>query len=424
MLANCQTLEAPSQELRQSCKRVEDRDVFVCEPSQRKSKFLQVAWETQRHHVNGLGTIPVARTPISPEPPSPQSPKGMRWQPARLSQSSMCSRVSRSKLTLLCSKSCEEQRPKDATNSCGSHMTTLWISSSSVFVWWTRAFDEYVPGHRLSRKSFARRSLFAFLLRLRTAKRFLLNGRLSWTPPSSCILQQFRCPRGWNCVRRKEISDVLAKELAAVAAVRELVLVWEARSRPGCQGPQRKYEGYLSTTLRKLKVSGSGNSKVIREMIRKEMKWMEKSKRSEATLTAHVKHEDDYGMDEDPNLSHSVRMSKQGKQSKNNDTKSKKERLRKTKDFQCMMAHALAWTTLTDCPNVSGHSTHCWAFRSALRVTNSNVVAVPVYEIFWPVHEFLVEIHTAEMVLWSVVFTHPVGCRRPTSAVNDPTATK
>ena len=40
----------------------------------------------------------------------------------------------------------------------------------------------------------------------------------------------------------------------------------------GCQGPQRKCAGYLSTTLRKLKVSGSRNSRVIREMKRKEMK--------------------------------------------------------------------------------------------------------------------------------------------------------
>ena len=48
--------------------------------------------------------------------------------------------------------------------------------------------------------------------------------------------------------------------------------VWEARSRPGCQGPQRKYARYLSTTSWKLKVSGSRNSRVIREMMRKEMK--------------------------------------------------------------------------------------------------------------------------------------------------------
>ena len=47
---------------------------------------------------------------------------------------------------------------------------------------------------------------------------------------------------------------------------------------------------------------------------------MEKSKRSEATLTTHMKHEDDYGMNEDSNLSQSVRMSKQGKQSRDDDT--------------------------------------------------------------------------------------------------------
>ena len=47
---------------------------------------------------------------------------------------------------------------------------------------------------------------------------------------------------------------------------------------------------------------------------------MEKSKRSEATLTAHMKHEDDCGMNEDSNLSHSVRASKQGRQSRDDDT--------------------------------------------------------------------------------------------------------
>ena len=46
-----------------------------------------------------------------------------------------------------------------------------------------------------------------------------------------------------------------------------------------------------------------------------------------------------------------------------------------------MMTHALASTTLTSFPSVSGHFTHCWDFRSALRVTNSIVVAVPIYSI-------------------------------------------
>ena len=88
------------------------------------------------------------------------------------------------------------------------------------------------------------------------------------------------------------------------------------------------------------------------------------------------------------------------------------------------MSRALASTTLTDFPSVLGHFTNCWAFRSALRVTNSIVVTVPDLFTFWPVREFLAEFHTAKLVLWSVVFTHTVGCSRPPSAVNDPTATK
>ena len=68
----------------------------------------------------------------------------------------------------------------------------------------------------------------------------------------------------------------------------------------------------------------------------------------------------------------SVRTSKQGNsQGTMTVTDNKEERLQKTKDLQCMMPHALASTTLTDFPSVSGHFTHCWAFRSALRVTNS-----------------------------------------------------
>ena len=48
-----------------------------------------------------------------------------------------------------------------------------------------------------------------------------------------------------------------------------------------------------------------------------------------------------------------------------------------------MKTHALASTTLTltGFPSVSGHFTRCWDFRFALRVTNSVVVAVPIYSI-------------------------------------------
>ena len=110
---------------------------------------------------------------------------------------------------------------------------------------------------------------------------------------------------------------------------------------------------------------------------------MEKSKRSEATLTARMNHKNDHGMNGDSKLEpNSVRTSKQGNsQGTMTLTDNQEERLQKTKDLQCIMPHALASTTLTDFPSVSGHFTHCWAFRSVLRVTNSIVVTVLIYSI-------------------------------------------
>ena len=57
-----------------------------------------------------------------------------------------------------------------------------------------------------------------------------------------------------------QISTVLVDEQA------QNRLLWEARSRPGCQVPQRKCAGYLSTTSWKLKLSGRRKNRVIREM--------------------------------------------------------------------------------------------------------------------------------------------------------------
>ena len=58
------------------------------------------------------------------------------------------------------------------------------------------------------------------------------------------------------------------------------LLLWEARSRPGCQGPQRKYAGFLSTTSWKMKLTGRRKDKVIREKTVRKKRWMELSKRS------------------------------------------------------------------------------------------------------------------------------------------------
>ena len=67
-----------------------------------------------------------------------------------------------------------------------------------------------------------------------------------------------------------------------------------------------------------MKVSGSRNVKVIREMLRKEMKWREKSKRSEATLTVRMKHEDEK-WDE-----RRLKLEPKRRQSQDNDTDNKK----------------------------------------------------------------------------------------------------
>ena len=60
---------------------------------------------------------------------------------------------------------------------------------------------------------------------------------------------------------------------------------------------------------------------------------MEKSKRSEATLTVRMKHEDDYGMNEDSNLSHSVRASNKEDSQRTTTLTDKKERPRKGRIF-------------------------------------------------------------------------------------------
>ena len=73
-----------------------------------------------------------------------------------------------------------------------------------------------------------------------------------------------------------------------------------------------------------------------------------------------------------------VHLNKEDSQGTMTLTDNGEERPRKTKDLQCMMAHALASTTLTDFRSVSRHFTHCWDFRSALGVNNSIVVAVPI----------------------------------------------
>ena len=79
-----------------------------------------------------------------------------------------------------------------------------------------------------------------------------------------------------------------------------------------------------------------------------------------------MKHEDDYGMNGDSNLSHSVRASnKEDSQRTTTLTDNKK------RDYENEGSSMHESTTLTDSPSASGHFAHCGGFRSILRVVNS-----------------------------------------------------
>ena len=136
------------------------------------------------------------------------------------------------------------------------------------------------------------------------------------------------------------------------------------------------------------------------------MKWMERSKRS---LTVRMKHEDDHGMNEDSNLSHSVRASiKEDSQRTTTQTDNKKRETTKTKDLQCMTTHASASTTLTCSPSVAGHFTHCWASLCA-SCRQCNCCRCTHLFNFWPVREFLAEIYTAKTGLLRLLSLHCAG---------------
>ena len=187
------------------------------------------------------------------------------------------------------------------------------------------------------------------------------------------------------------------------------------------QGPQRKYAGYLSTTWsRRCQAAGTAGwserwwGKRWSEwrsqrdqkqrsqcawIMKMTMGWMETQ--TWATVCVHLNKENSQGTTLIDNM---------------------EERLRKRRIFNAWW-HAVASTTLTDSPSVSGYFTHCWAFRSVHR-SSIQFVDVPLYSISDLYANSLWRFTLRKRVLWGVVFTPPVGCSRPPSVVNDPTATK
>ena len=131
---------------------------------------------------------------------------------------------------------------------------------------------------------------------------------------------------------------------------------------------------------------------------------MEKSKRSEETLNTRMKHEDDYGVNEDSNLSHSMRAShKEDSQRTTTLTDNKKERLRKRRIFNAW--RLMHWHQLrSHVPQVFRVTSHIVGFRSVLRVVNSIVVAVPIYSISDLYANSLQRFTLRKRVFWGVVF--------------------
>ena len=193
--------------------------------------------------------------------------------------------------------------------------------------------------------------------------------------------------------------------------------LWEARSRPGCQGPQRKCAGYLSTTSWKLKLSGRRKNRVIREMEMRKRKRTEKSSQSEKhTMRWHMEHARENGMSANLSQMQCAIIWTRTKQSRDADTNKKEERL-KTNKLRCGSIHSV---------HESMFSWVSTCFRSfhmllglSLWVPNSLVDNAPNTLTLWLVREFLVEIHTAKMDVWGVVFTQTrrlqqtaVNCKR------------
>ena len=127
---------------------------------------------------------------------------------------------------------------------------------------------------------------------------------------------------------------------------------------------------------------------------------MEKSKRSEATLTVRMNHEDDHGMNGDANLSQcayiSTRKTVQGQRhlltTKERDYENEGSSMQDGSCIGINYTHRfpkcfrslhtlLGFSLCTSCRQFNCKSctaASSWGFRSALRVTYSIVVAVPL----------------------------------------------
>ena len=147
---------------------------------------------------------------------------------------------------------------------------------------------------------------------------------------------------------------------------------------------------------------------------------MERSKRS---LTVRMKHEDDYGMNEDSNLSQSVRASIKEDSQRTTTLTDNKKRDYENEGSSMHEDSCTGINFASHVPQVFQVTSHIVGFRSVLHVVDSIVVAVTIYSILTCTRIPCRDSH-CENGSFEMLSSHTVGCSRPPSAVNDPIATK
>ena len=128
---------------------------------------------------------------------------------------------------------------------------------------------------------------------------------------------------------------------------------------------------------------------------------MEKSKRSEATLTARMNHEDDHGVNGDSNLSQTVcvHLNKENSQGTMTLTDNKEERLRKN-EGSSMHDDFMHWHQLrSQISQVFQVTSHVVGIFALHFVSPIQLLSLYQFIQFLTCTRILVEIHTAKMVL-------------------------
>ena len=110
---------------------------------------------------------------------------------------------------------------------------------------------------------------------------------------------------------------------------------------------------------------------------------MEKSKRSEATLTARMNHEDDHGMNRDPNLSQTVcvHLNKENSQGTMTLTDNKEERLRQNEGSSMHDASCIGINYAHRFPECFRSLSHIVGLFPLFFVSSIQFVAVPLCSI-------------------------------------------